>query len=401
MAQYNYRARSKDGKLVKGTLDLASSNQVATRILEMGYYPVDIVPAGKSARRTFKWSRKIPVQEVVVFFRQLATMHDAGLSLIYSLNTLADGTHHRRFKEIIIHIRGDVEGGESLSGAMARHEEAFDEVAVNMVKVGEASGNLADVLTRLSDYGERSEELKTRVRNAMLYPVILCVVALGVVIFSLVVVMPKFAAIFAKMKVPLPLPTRILMWASRVVVEQGWVILAALVVLIILVRIAVKTQRGAWLWDGLWLRFPIFGSIRHKNLTARFARNLGTLVESGVDILYSFEVSERTMPSIQIATALRKTRDTVREGESIAPVLEKQHAFPPLVPRMISVGEETGRLGPMLNRLAVYFELEVEMAIKRLTTLLQPFIIIIMGGAVAFVAAATLLPLFTMIKHIR
>lgn len=401
MPEFRYRARSPEGELIQGTLDLASRNMVASRILEMGYYPVDIVPKGKSVRPLLKWRRKIPVQEVVVFFRQLATMHDAGLSLIYSLNTLADGIHHRRFKDIIISIRADVEGGESLSAAMSRHEEAFDEVAVNMVKVGEASGNLAEVLTRLSDYGERSEELKSRVRNAMLYPAILSVVALGVVIFSLVVVMPKFAAVFAKMKVPLPLPTRILMWASRVVVEQGLIILAALIIFLVLFMLAIKTERGQWFWDGFWLKFPVFGNIRHKNLTARFARNLGTLVESGVDILYSFEVSERTMPSVRIATALRKTRDNVREGESIAPVLESQNAFPPLVPRMIGVGEETGRLGLMLNRLAVYFELEVEMAVKRLTTLMQPFLIIIMGGAVAFIAAATLLPLFNMIKHIR
>jgi len=401
LTQFAYRARSRDGKIVRGTLELGSESLVAAKILEMGYFPVEIRPSSRAVRAPIRWRRKIPVSEVAVFFRQLATMHDAGLSLIYSLNTLADGIGHRKFREIVTSIRADVEGGETLSGAMEKHDEAFDEVAVNMIRVGEASGNLASILENLAEYGERSEELRTRVRNAMLYPVILSVVALGVVVFSLVVVMPRFAAVFSRMKVPLPLPTRILMWASRVVIEQGFLILGALVVALVLFKLLLRTRKGQWAWDGFLLNIPVFGQLRQKNLTARFARNLGTLVESGVDILYSFEVSERTLPSVRLAEALRATRDNVREGESIVPILESRRVFPPLVPRMIGVGEETGRLGPMLNRIAVYFELEVEMALKRLTTLLQPFLIIIMAGAVAFVAAATLLPLFTMIRHIN
>lgn len=401
MPDFKYKARGKDGQPVQGVLSSGSRSQVARKITEMGYYPVEISQVRQRAGLLPKWRWKIPVSEVVVFFRQLATMQEAGLPVVYSLNTLAEGTRHGRFRQIVDAVRNDIEGGESLSSAMGQHPEAFNEVAVNMVRVGEASGNLAGILERLADYGERSEELRSRVRNAMVYPIILSVTAVGVVAFSLIFVLPRFAAIFAKMKVPLPLPTRIIMWISQLVVDEGILLLAALVMAAFIFRILIHTDRGKWIWDGWLFRFPVFGKVRLKNLTARFARNLGTLVESGVDILFSFEVSERTLPSVRLERALRVTRENVREGESIAPVLESQGVFPPLVPRMIGVGEETGRLGAMLERLAVYYELEVEMAVKRLTTLLQPFLIIVMAGIVAFVAAATLLPLFNMIKHIR
>lgn len=402
MPQFRYRARDREGKVVQGTIDSASEAIVASKILEMGYYPVEIKSVERGTGRKF-WSpgRKVPVSEIVVFYRQLATMHDAGLPLIYSLVTLAEGTNNRHFRDVINAIRAEVEGGETFSGALETHADVFDEVGVNMIRVGEASGNLSEVLERLAEYGEKAAELKSRVRNALAYPLVLTVVAVGVVVFSLIVVMPRFASIFARLKAPLPLPTKILMAISDIVNNQGWTLLAGLVVFLVLFRVLINTNRGRWLWDGFLFRIPVFGQLRLKNLTARFARNFGTLIESGVDILYSFEVCERTLGSVRLSTALVTTREGVREGESIAPVLEEQEAFPPLLPRMIGVGEETGRLGQMLYRVAGYYELELEVAIKRLTTLLEPVLVVIMACVVAFVAAATLLPLFNMIKYMR
>ncbi len=402
MPQFRYRARDREGKVVQGTIDSASEAVVATKILEMGYYPVEIKSVERGTGRKF-WSpgRRIPVSEIVVFYRQLATMHDAGLPLIYSLVTLADGTTNRHFRDVVNAIRADVEGGETFSGALEIHADVFDEVGVNMIRVGETSGNLSEVLERLAEYGERAAELRSRVKNALAYPLVLSVVATGVVGFSLVVVMPRFASIFTRLKAPLPLPTKMLMALSDVVKHQGWTILAGLVVLLVLFRLLINTNRGRWVWDGFLFRIPVFGELRLKNLTARFARNFGTLIESGVDILYAFEVCERTLGSVRFSRALEITRERVREGESIAPVLEEQKVFPPLLTRMIGVGEETGRLGQLLYRVAGYYELEVEVAVKRLTTLLEPMLVVVMAGVVAFIAAATLLPLFNMVKYMR
>ena len=401
MPNFMYRARDDEGKLVQGTLESSSESAVAARISDMGYHPVDISRV-RVRRGIFKQRRvKVPVAEVVIFYRQMATMNDAGLSIIYSLNTLAEGAGNRRFRQVIESVRMAVEGGETLSDAIAAHPGVFDEVAINMIRVGETSGNLSEVLERLAEYGERSAEIRSRVKNAMAYPVVLSVLALGVVIFSLVVVMPRFAAIFAKMNAPLPLPTRMLMSASSVVRHQGWLILGIIILAGVIFRLFLRTDGGRWAWDGFLFRLPVFGPLRLKNLSARFSRNMGTLIESGVDILFSFEVCERTLKSVRLEKALRATRDSVREGESIAPVLEMQHVFPPLIHRMIAVGEETGRLGQMLFRLAGYYDLEVEMTIKRLTTLLEPFMIIIMAAVVAFVAGATLLPLFNLVKYMH
>ncbi len=402
MPQFRYRARDREGNVVQGNIESPSEAIVASKILEMGYYPVEInsLEGGRSPK-TWLPGRRIPVSEIVVFYRQLATMNDAGLPLIYSLVTLADGTTNRQFSEVISDIRAQIEGGETFSGAISAHPDVFDEVGVNMIRVGETSGNLSNVLERLADYGEKSAELKSRVRNALAYPVVLSVVALGVVIFSLTVVMPRFASIFTRLKAPLPLPTKILMGMSGIINRHGWMILLTLFLLILLLRVLVNTRKGRWVWDGFLFRVPVLGQLRLKNLTARFARNFGTLLESGVDILYSFEVCERTLASVRLAKALAVTRQSVREGESIAPVLEEQKIFPPLLTRMIGVGEETGRLGQLLERVAGYYELELEVTVKRLTTLLEPMMVVVMAGVVAFVAAATLLPLFNMVKYMR
>ena len=401
MPNFRYRARDGDGNLIQGTLESSSESAVAARISDMGYHPVDISQVGGHGGFLKPRARKVPIGEVVIFYRQMATMNDAGLPLIYSLNTLAEGTVNRRFRQVVESVRMSVESGETLSDAIARHPGAFDEVAINMIRVGEASGNLSEVLERLAEFGERTAEIRSRVKNAMAYPIVLSILALGVVVFSLVVVMPRFARIFEKMNAPLPLPTRILMSVSSVVRNQWWLLLGAIVLAAVIFRLFLKTGRGSWAWDGFLFRLPVFGPLRLKNLSARFSRNMGTLIESGVDILFSFEVCERTLTSVRLEKALRITRDSVREGESIAPVLEAQHVFPPLLHRMIAVGEETGRLGQMLFRLAGYYHLEVEMTIKRLTTLLEPFMIIIMAAVVAFVAGATLLPLFNIIKYMH
>lgn len=402
MPQFRYRARDREGNVVQGNIESPSEAIVASKILEMGYYPVEINSMDRAGlSKTWLPGRSIPVSEIVVFYRQLATMNDAGLPLIYSLVTLADGTANRNFREVISDIRAQIEGGETFSGALLAHPDVFDEVGVNMIRVGETSGNLSNILERLADYGEKSAELKARVRNALAYPLVLAVVAMAVVIFSLTVVMPRFAAIFARFKAPLPLPTKVLMGISGVINREGWIILTGLFVLIVLFRVLINSKKGEWVWDGFLFRVPVFGQLRLKNLTARFARNFGTLLESGVDILYAFEVCERTLGSVRLAKALANTRRSVREGDSIAPVLEEQKIFPPLLTRMIGVGEETGRLGQLLYRVAGYYELELEVTVKRLTTLLEPMLVVVMAGVVAFVAAATLLPLFNMVKYMR
>ena len=283
MPNFRYRARDDGGKLIQGTLESSSETAVAARISDMGYHPVDISPV--SGHRGFlkQRGRKVPIAEVVVFYRQMATMNDAGLPLIYSLNTLAEGTGNRRFRQVVESVRMGVEGGETLSDSIARHPGVFDEVAINMIRVGESSGNLSEVLERLAEYGERSAEVRARVKNAMAYPIVLSVLALGVVIFSLVVVMPRFASIFKRMNAPLPLPTRMLMSASSVVRHQGWLILGIIILAIVIFRLLLRTDRGRWAWDGFLFRIPVFGPLRMKNLSARFSRNMGTLIDSGVE----------------------------------------------------------------------------------------------------------------------
>jgi type IV pilus assembly protein PilC len=398
---FSYRARNRMGQTHRGRVTASSEAAVARRLEEMGFFPVEIHPAPAVFTRPV-WDRpRIPVSEIVVFHRQLAAMYAAGLPFTYSLATLAEGTANRALRRIIEAVRSEVEGGGTFSDALSRHPDVFDEITVNMVRVGETTGHLAEILERLADYGEKSAETRSRVKNALAYPVILSAVALGVVVFAMVVVMPRFAAIFTKIKAPLPWPTKVLMAGSYAATRHGWLALALLAMAGIAFYIFLRTAAGRWWWDGVRFRLPLLGPLRVKNLSARFARNLGTLVESGVDILYSFEVCAQTLGSVRMERALLATRESVREGESISPMLERQKVFPPLLPRMVAVGEETGKLGEMLARVAKYYELEVEMTVKRLTALLEPLMILLMGGVVAFVAAATLLPLFNMVKYVR
>ncbi len=401
MPDFSYRARNRLGRTHRGRVTAASEAAVAKRLEEMGYFPVEIHPASALLSRP-AWGRtRVPVSELVVTMRQLAAMYAAGLPFTYSLATLAEGTGNRNLRRVIEAVRAEVEGGGTFSDALTRHPGVFDDITVSMIRVGETTGNLAEILERLAEYGEKSSEIRSRVRNALAYPIVLSVVALGVVVFAMAVVMPRFAAIFTKLKAPLPWPTKVLMWLSGALTHYGWVALGLLVAGFVAFRLFIRTGAGRWWWDGILFRLPLLGSLRLRNLTARFARNLGTLVESGVDILYSFEVCSQTLGSIRMERALLATRESVREGESISPMIEKQKVFPALLSRMMAVGEETGKLGEMLARVAKYYELEVEMAVKRLTALLEPVMILVMGGVVAFVAAATLLPLFNMVKYVR
>ena len=399
MANYAWKGRNRAGLVKEGVL-VADNKEVALASLRRQNIVVTgIRERGKEVSFT-KVGRKVPAKTLAVFTRQFSVMIDAGLPLVQCIEILANQQEHKTFQKILLQIRQDVEAGSTLADAMRRHPKAFDPLFVNMVAAGEAGGILDTILQRLSIYIEKAVKLKSQVRSAMIYPVAVIVIAAIVVAVILLKVIPTFAALFMSLGAELPLPTRIVIMASNFLARYFIFFIIGIGLAIYGLRRYYATHSGRRVVDGLLLKMPILGTVFRKVAVARFCRTLATLISSGVPILESLDITARTAGNAIVEDAIYETRRSVEGGKTIVEPLKATNIFPNMVTQMIGVGEQTGALDAMLNKIADFYEDEVDAAVAGLVKLLEPILIFILGLVIGGIVIAMYLPMFTLINKI-
>ena len=396
MPIYKWEGKIAKGLIKKGETEAPNEAAVRIHLRQQNVIPTKITAKGKEITFSLPFKQKVKQRSIAIFTRQLATMIDAGLPLVQSLEILSSQQESKVFKNIIREIREDVEGGSTFAGALKKHPTTFDDLYTNLVVAGEEGGILDNILTRLANYIEKSEALRKKVKSALIYPATIVGVAVIVVMILMIFVIPVFETMFKSAGSSLPLPTLIVVTMSKLIKKYVVVFIPAFILLIYLLRKYHKTPSGKMVMDRLLLKLPVFGPLFKKIAVARFSRTLGTLVSSGVPILDGLTIVSRTSGNRAIETAILNARTSIREGETIAEPLNRSNIFPPMVIQMISVGESTGALDSMLSKIADFYEEEVDIAVANLTSLLEPFLMIFLGVVIGGVVIAMYLPIFNM-----
>lgn len=404
MATFKYTVRDKAGKPVQGTLEGDTKEMVSAKLRSMGYVIVSLDQTGGllDSLNSISFGTGVKPADVTIFARQFATMIGAGLSLTKCLGILAAQSESPALRVIITQIGRDVESGQSLSDAMAKHPKVFPPIFVNMVRSGETGGVLDEVLNRVADHFEREQMIKGRIKSAMTYPIAMGALVLIVLIAMLIFVVPTFQTMFSSMGGTLPLPTQILVNISNG--SRSWpglVFVVALTAIILTFRWWKETEEGRYQWDAIKLNMPVFGKLIRKMALARFTRTFGTLVAAGVPILGALDIVGSTAGNEVIARAVRKVRSAIREGETIAKPLAENPVFPAMVVQMISVGEETGALDAMLSKVAEFYDEEVTAGVDGLTSLIEPLMMATLGLVVGGIVIALYMPMFDVINLVK
>jgi len=398
MAQmYVWVAENKKGRKFKGELEAASEQIARSQLKKRNLNILKLKPKPKDLFANISFMQpKVKSKDVVVFTRQFSTMIDAGLPLVQGLNILAEQSTNPTFRTILKQVTKDVEGGSTLAEALKKHPKVFDDLFVNLVAAGEVGGILDTILQRLATFIEKSDDLKRKIKGAMVYPAAVVAIAIIVIAVILIFVIPVFQEMFASFGSALPLPTQMVVNMSEFMKGNIiWVILAFIVM-----GFAYKQYRnskgGRKSTDNLFLRLPIFGDLLKKTAVARFTRTLGTMLASGVPILDSLEIVAKTAGNLVIEDIIYDVRSSIAEGQTIAEPLSENDIFPGMVTQMISVGEATGALDTMLNKVADFYDKEVDAAVDALTSLLEPLLLLFLGGSIGGLVIAMYLPIFSM-----
>ncbi len=399
---YAYKVRDRAGNLVTGELQGDSEGLVITRLREMGYMPLEVKKQGVGLKMEINLRPGyVKPKDLAVFSRQFATMVNSGLPILRALAILGEQTENKTLAGVLVQVRTDVEQGMSLSGAMAKHPKTFSDLYVAMIKSGETGGVLDAVLMRLADQMEKDVELRRKIKSAMTYPVVVVALVTLILAAMLLFVVPQFKTIYAQLGGTLPLPTRLLLAVSDALKNYWYIFLLFIGGFIFFFRRFRKTENGRAAIDRFKLKVPIFGGLFHKTALARFSSTLGMLLRSGVPILQALDIVSETVNNRVISAAVNDVQGSVREGEAIARPLAKHAVFPPMVVQMLAVGEETGQIDTMLDKVSEFYSSEVSAAVDALTSLIEPLLIAIIGGAVGAAVIALYMPMFNIINLIK
>lgn len=395
MPNFKYNAKDQEGKSVTGTIEAVNFASVvaALRSRELIIVSLEEEKTKKGFARSSGKRVKIKLEDLVVFSRQLSTMVTAGIPLVQGLDILRDQIEHKDFKGVVRDLGEKIEGGDSLSEALAKHPGVFSHLFVNMVRAGESSGSLDEILDRLATYLEKTASLRRKVKSALVYPTVVTIMAMLISLVLVLKVIPGFESIFSTLKADLPMPTRVLIAFSNLV-RHYFIFMVVLGVIIFLgLKAYIKTARGRLVFDRFKLNMLVFGPLFKKVAVSKFTRTLSTLVRSGVPILNALEIVGKTAGNKVVEDAVDDVKDSVREGESIAEPLSRHKVFPPMVVRMTSVGEETGRLEDMLSKIADFYDEQVDAAVAGLTSMIEPLIIAFLGIVIGSIVVAMFLPI--------
>ncbi len=403
MATFAYKARSRQGEILEDEIEGNDAMSVATTLRQQGLLVIDIKEQSVGQKDILEPFKKVKLNDLVVFTRQFATMINAGLPIVRALYVLSEQTSNKKLKETLDDVRKEVEAGLALSEALEKHPKVFSRLYTEMVRAGEIGGILDDVFLRVAGQLEKDQELRRKVKSALTYPIVVLVLAILAASFMLIFIVPIFAQMFEDLGGTLPLPTRIAMGLSDVMTSiWGVLVYAGMIGGVIFFLRWRKTENGRKAVDPAMLKIPArIGDIVQKVALARFARTLGTLSAAGVPILQSLEITATSSGNYVIEKALLKSREAIREGLPIYQPLESEWVFPPMVTRMIAVGEETGDIDGMLAKIAQFYESEVDAAVKALTSIIEPLMIVVVGAIVGGIIIAMYLPMFQIFELIE
>jgi MSHA biogenesis protein MshG len=407
MPIFKYKVRDKFGNPVVGTIDAPNLQMAGDQLYGSGYLPISIEKAEETLSLSVDLSvllmrfQKVKMEEIILFSQQLSTLYKAGLPLLSGLESITEQIKSKKFRNILEDIRKQIEGGSTLHGAMSKHPEVFSGIYVNMIRAGETSGMLGESLDRFVTLADRELRTRQRVKEATRYP--------KIVIFSLIVafavliifVFPKFAEVFAQFKIPLPLPTRIMLGINEIFQSYWYLVLIVIFGIPILINRYLRTEKGRSSWDKLKMRVPVFGPLFLKIALSRFSYTFAMLNRSGIPILQTLEITSSTINNITLSQAVGEISQKVKEGRGLADSMRDTKIFTPLVIQMVSVGESSGTLDSMLTRITEYYDIEVENMIKKMSTYIEPFLTLFLGIFVLFLALAVFLPWWNMARVIR
>jgi type II secretory pathway component PulF len=404
MPSFQYRARDRQGALVTGSLEADNRASLEAALDKMGLIPIKVSSAKKALFKGLDLKAlfaKVPQNEIILFSRQLATLFGAGVPLTRALFTLESQATHSAFMQVIRSVREEVEGGATFASALSKHPEVFPEIYTNMVEAGEAGGILDNVLDRLATMFERNADNASKVKSATLYPKIVFGAIVVAVIVLMNFVIPKFSKLYASFDVELPLPTRVLIFISDAFLAYWYMAVLLAVAAYIAIKLFISSESGRRIKDRLILRVPVFGPMILKSVLSRFARVLSSMYRSGLPILQSLDIVSRAVENRAVADEIKMIEEEVRAGRNLSEPMTGSRYFQAMVVQMVSVGEETGNLDEMLEKVAEYYDREVEATIRNLTTTLEPILLSFIFGFVLFLALAIFLPMWDILKIVR
>ncbi|MFA5089078.1 MAG: type II secretion system F family protein [Candidatus Omnitrophota bacterium] len=397
---YQYKARDKFGEPIQGVMEADSESAVAARLKQTGYIPISVTPAkGESVfYRNFRLWQRIGFSDVNMFTRQLYTLQKAGVPLLGSLTALTEQTTNRNFKKVIQQVARDIETGSSFAVALERHPRVFNPLYINMIKSGEVSGRLAEVLERLASLGEHEEIIGLRIQAAFRYPLFVVIsIVFGFLILT-TFVMPRFAKVYSHFATALPLPTQILLGIHDVMIRFWWLLILGMILLAFLFQKFIQTKRGRFWWDAFKLKIPVLGPLLNKLIMSRFSRITGTLMCSGVPILQILELASDSVGNVVIARTIDNIKISVNEGRGMLEPMKLSGIFPPAVTQMVAVGEETGKIDELLIFVSEYYDAQIDHTINNLVSLVEPILIFILANVVLFMALGIFLPMWNLIN---
>jgi len=403
MPVYSYVARDVKGQLVTGSTAGADVTIVRRELRENGLFVVALSQQRESESLGARWARMrgVKLADLVIFSQQLATMVGAGLPIVECLHELIEETENQALRMALVQIIQDILAGSTLSQALARHPRIFSELFVALVQAGEVGGVLEHTLASIAENLDKEQELREKVKSAFVYPAVVMVVATGVVAFMLLVIIPVFQRVYAQFHANLPAPTLALIAVSNFLTHYWWIALAGLAGLVVGFRSFIRTDKGRRIWDRTKLRLPLFGKLIRKIVVTRFVRTLGALVNAGVPMLAALHTAARVAANTEFNDAITQIAGEVTEGASLSGPLRACGKFPNLVPRLVQAGEESGNLGDMLNKTAHFFDRDIEHTVRRLTTLMEPVLTLILGAIVGLIVVSLYMPIFTLATVIR
>ncbi len=404
MAVFEYKVRDRSGKIMSSQLEADSLAQVRDNLRSKGLLIVEIKPARSGLNGDIKipflTDRPPGLKQVALFSKQMATLINAGVPLVQSLAIMQRQLENKAFQNILKVVRNDVESGTPLSEAITKHPKVFDRLYINLVRAGETSGTLDSIMGRVSDFQEKELALRGKIKSALTYPVIVLVFALGITYFLLTTIVPQFATILTSLGAPLPALTQFLITVSNFLQHQTLIFAAMIAALVYAYRRVYATAKGRYQIDKFKLTIPVLGTLLRRSAIASFSRTLGLLIASGVNIIESLEITKGTADNAIIEEAIENARNVVMVGEQMSGSLASSKIFPPMVVSMVSIGEETGALDSMLNKVADFYEREVDEAVEGLTAAIEPIMIVFLGGIVGLIVAGMFLPMFAVIGQL-
>jgi MSHA biogenesis protein MshG len=403
LTSFNYKARDHYGVMSEGTLEAENSKEVALQLERLGYTPVSISQADTTGvffkiEGWFASFQKVKNAELVVFTRQLASILDAGVPLLEGLDAVQEQVRNKKFRQVVLSVKNEIEGGDTFSDALERHKTVFSALVINMVRAGEKAGILDEVLDRISNLLEKDIETVDKIKTATRYPMIVMVTLVIAFVILTTFVIPRFAAFFGAFKAELPLPTRVLVGINYVVTNYWYWILGVVVAVVYLFRKTLATEKGRYSWDRFILSTPVFGPLFSRIYLSRFSRMLAAMIRSGIPILEALAISSATAENKVIARVIMDVRSDVSEGKTLTEPMKGSQIFPPIAISMVSIGEKAGTLENMLNKVADYFDREADYTIKNLTPLLEPVMIFGLALIMLVFALGIFLPMWDLIK---